>query len=75
MTDVLKDKIPNDHIFVFDSADEFLRRIHPENFMRPKSQGRWIFRGQPSKYNLTPSAFRKDYLSRLGLVPKLRDGI
>jgi hypothetical protein len=61
----LVDKIPNDHVFMFDNVDAFLERIHPKNFLRPKSQGRCIFRGQPSNFNLTPSAFRKDYLFRL----------
>jgi hypothetical protein len=65
VTNEFRDKIPSGNIFVFENADDFLNRIHLRNFLRPISQGRWIFRGQPSKYNLTPSAFRKDYLFKL----------
>jgi hypothetical protein len=58
-------KIPADYIFSYDSVDDFLKRIHPISDMRNDSQRRWIFRGQPSEFNLTPSAFRGETLSNL----------
>ena len=58
-------KIPADYIFAYDSVDDFLKRIHPISDMRNDSQRRWIFRGQPSEFNLTPSAFRGETLSNL----------
>jgi hypothetical protein len=59
------DKIPPDYIFTYDNADEFLARIHPKSSMRNESGRRWIFRGQPSRFNLIPSALRKGILSNL----------
>jgi hypothetical protein len=65
MTNESLNKIPTDYIVTYDSVDDFLKRIHPMNEMRNDSQRRWIFRGQPSEFNLTPSAFRGETLSIL----------
>jgi hypothetical protein len=59
------DMIPADYIFAYDNVDNFLKKIHPMSEMRNDAQRHWIFRGQPSRFNLTPSAFRKGHLSNL----------
>jgi hypothetical protein len=58
-------KIPNVHIVKCENVDDFLKQIYPSSGMGNDAHKRWIFRGQPAKYDLVPSAFRGESLSVL----------
>ena len=57
--------IPPDYVVNCDDVDDFLRKIYPSSGMGNDEHKRWIFRGQPAKLDLIPSALRGDALSIL----------
>jgi len=65
MTNESRNMIPTDNIVTCDNVNDFLNQIYPASGMGNDCHKRWIFRGQPAGFNLTPSAFRGETLSVL----------
>ena len=65
MIDKSKYMLPANRIVNCDNVDDFLSKIYPSSEMGNDQNKRWIFRGQPAGFNLTPSAFRGVALSDL----------
>lgn len=60
-------KIPPAYLVECDNVDDFLSKIYQSSALANDNerQKQWIFRGQPARFNLTPSAYRGEALSNL----------